>query len=97
MLLPLVKVDLGAMTMKGYFTFSKSPNLQGWSHTIRWFLCYWGGGLTTLQRFSLCFLLPQPTKLQQSKIKSWISLFSLHVNALGKGMNPSVPSPAMDK
>ena len=53
--LPLwVRVDLGAMTMKGY-----SPNLQAWSLTIGWFNVISGtfiqGGVLPLYRDALVY------------------------------------------
>ena len=58
------RVDLGAMVIKGYSTFSKLQHY--WNLTIRLF-CYnqdtrWGR-LTSLQGCSRCILQPEPTGL----------------------------------
>ena len=63
-MLPLrVRVDLGAMAMKGYYAFSKAPASMEPQHHI--VLCHiqdtrWEG-LAPLQRCSQCILQPQPT------------------------------------
>ena len=50
------RVDLGAMAMKSYFTFSKSPRLEP-RHQIFWYIqdTHWWG-LTLLQIRSRCVL-----------------------------------------
>ena len=60
--LPLhATVDLGAMTMKGYFTFPKAPAIRLFG-VIYQNTCWDGGGLTPLKRGSQCILQPQPTR-----------------------------------
>ena len=47
------RIDMGAMAMKVYYVFPKSPALQKPHHKdTRW--------LESLQRHSQCILLPQP-------------------------------------
>ena len=63
-MLPLrAKVDLWAMTMKGYSAFPKAPALLEHHHQIL-LVSYLGHslvGLTPLQRSSRCILQPKPT------------------------------------
>ena len=65
MMQPLqARVDLGAMAMKGFSTFSKAPALLEPLNQIVWFYnqdTRWWWGLTPLQKSSQCILQPQLT------------------------------------
>ena len=69
------RVDMGAMAMKRYSAFPKTPELLESHHHI---VCYiWDTcckGLTPLQRCSQCILQPQPTGQIDKGIHIWQSL-----------------------
>ena len=53
-----IRVDWGAMAMKGYSTFSKAPDCL-----VSYPGHFLGEGLTSLQTYNRCTLQPQPTML----------------------------------
>ena len=65
-MLPLrARVDLGAMAIKGYSAFPKTPALPEPHYQIVYYHSghSLGGGLTPLQRRSRCILQPQYDKI----------------------------------